>query len=354
MRRTSQLRTALTLVAVLLALTACVGPAVEDPGGDNDPVTGHQPRPSTSLSAEGAWLDAEGKVLTADSLLGVRRWDTGTGELTNVVPERSLRGTASPDASLLAVVETTGEGGRAAVVVRSSRDGREVHRLVGPEVARQTDHSDQPLRSPAFSPDSSHLAAVDHDGRVWVWDLASGEESGFDARGTTLTAVAWNPQGTRLAVSSAEEPVDIHEVDDGSVSGTLDGVPQRGVRWSADGSVLATVGHAEEDGSTVTVWDASSHEVADTLTVREGLANRIELSHDSSRLAVTVAGSPAVLVRELDTAETTTLRGAREPGWQVLWAPDDSRLYAVGLNSVTAWALGTEDGPLTFEAPPAP
>ena len=68
-----------------------------------------------------------------------------------------------------------------------------------------------------------------------------------------MTAVAWSPDGTRLATGSDDETVRIWDPATGQTTATLTGHTDwvTAVAWSPDGTCLATA----SDDKTVRIWD---------------------------------------------------------------------------------------------------
>ena len=114
---------------------------------------------------------------------------------------------------------------------------------MNPRVVMQ---SNEPLMSPAWSPDGQSLAYVSFEGRlptVYVQELKSGERRRVSARAGVNQAPAWSPDGKKLALtlSTRDGNLDIYTLDLASQALTritddpgIDTEPQ----WSNDGRSL--------------------------------------------------------------------------------------------------------------------
>jgi tetratricopeptide (TPR) repeat protein len=137
--------------------------------------------------------------------------------------------------------EPTGE-----VKVWDARTGAELLTLRG--------HTDWVI-AVAYSPDGTRLASASHDQTVKVWDVTSGAEL-LTLRGHSgaLTAVAYSPDGTRLATASSDKTVKVWDATSGAETATLRGHTDAvmAVAYSPDGTRLAAASY----NGTVKVWDA--------------------------------------------------------------------------------------------------
>jgi WD40 repeat protein len=110
----------------------------------------------------------------------------------------------------------------------------------------------------AWSPDNTRIASGSDDYTVQVWDATTGGHA-FPYTGHTdrVQAVAWSPDGTRIASGSADKTVQVWIPSRSAgetlhYSGHTDSV--EAIAWSSDGQHLAS-GSVDK---TVRVWDLSS------------------------------------------------------------------------------------------------
>jgi WD40 repeat protein len=100
------------------------------------------------------------------------------------------------------------------------------------------------------------LATGGSDGAVSLWDLDDRAEIATFASG--VTALAWHPDGTRLATAALDRSIHVWDTDCQELLAELfghDDMP-RAVAFSPDGKLLASGG----DDRTVRLWDVDSGE----------------------------------------------------------------------------------------------
>jgi WD40 repeat protein len=146
----------------------------------------------------------------------------------------------------------------------------------------------------AYSPDGARLAATidarsvadnPQGGRPQfsVWDLPSGQElytvTGLPDR---AWALAFSPDGTKLAVGSEGDFVKVYDAASGEESLSLAGHTGTvvTVAFSPDGARLATGGD-----DLPRLWDLTTGQELATFPGHEGMVNGLAFSPDGSRLA---------------------------------------------------------------------
>jgi WD40 repeat protein len=88
----------------------------------------------------------------------------------------------------------------------SIRDARALQTSEGQESATFTEHHDE-IRGVAFSPDGRSIASTGLGADVKVWDAATGQRRARLGGDAVVFALAWHPDGQRLAVAGDDGPL---------------------------------------------------------------------------------------------------------------------------------------------------
>ena len=231
----------------------------------------------------------------------VKLWNPATGEEIMTLsghPSWVSRAVFSPDSKTLA----TGSGGDPAY--QGENEIRLWDVATGDE--RSTLRFEQFKRndvySLAFSPDGTQLAsgsaytavppATGTDGRLTLWDLATGEETTLftDPRGAVLS-VAFSPDGKTLAAGLWTRTIRLWDVETGEEIAQLSGHRNwvMGLAFSPDGKRLISGSgnpRAPSEIGELIIWDLETYQaLASQSTERRGV-RWIALSPDGSKLAV--------------------------------------------------------------------
>jgi WD40 repeat protein len=146
-----------------------------------------------------------------------------------------------------------------------------------------------------------------------------------------VCAVAFRPDGRRLASAGCDHAVKVWDADTGRLVRTLAGHRDKvlTLAWSADGRRLASAGL----DSAIRLWDAESGVSLATLPSREGCVQAVAFAPDGRLLACGEAG----VVEDWDVEARRLLRTLPVlPGYAPLYAvavsPDGRTLAAAGLD----------------------
>ena len=186
----------------------------------------------------------------------------------------ALRGTGGPSRAW-PTAATAAASPRRATTRRSSSGTR----APASSSARMT--ADDGVFAVAFHPDGTRLASAGYDASVTLWDVATGQVirtlDGAHPGGSF--ELEFSPDGKTLASSSDDGTVRLWDGGDGSLLRTLADHSERrigGLAFSPDSKVLASAGGGEP---TIRTWDVATGRLIrtfedDVLHPAEGLAGR--------------------------------------------------------------------------------
>jgi WD40 repeat protein len=117
--------------------------------------------------------------------------------------------------------------------------------------------TDLPGAAVAFSPDGRRLATGREERVIGIYELASGREVARLERVPDLERIAFHPLGRLIAFSSWEDRVvEVRDLETGAITASLPHpAGAKGLAWSADGGTLAAGG---ADDHQIYLWDAAT------------------------------------------------------------------------------------------------
>ncbi len=285
-------------------------------------------------------------TFAAGDLTGtISLWDTGSGEFLGTLNGHEPRHAVT---DLTWVDDET--------LISGGKDGRiVVWDAAAGEATRTEDARQDPvLRTGAWT-QGAYFGAVRANGFITIWESGEalpltdvGDEGG-------MRAAAWSPAGDWLMTAADDGRLLRWPIRDGQINEpvqTLVGHSASGewagaVAWSPDGDRLAT-----GLGSRVFVWDAATARLIRTLTAHTGLVNALAWSPDGSRLA-SASRDETAIIWDAETGErVTTLEGHADAVAAVVWSPDGGRVATAGSfdDSVIIWDASTGERLRTITA----
>lgn len=295
------------------------------------------------------WSPDGSRIVTAGDDGIVRVWEAQTGKEILTLSKHHVPAyhpAWSPAGERLATSgHTVGTAQIWDLAASSPTYGKELFTLAG--------HTDV-IYHLAWSPDGSRLATVSQDGRVKIWDTATGEECYvlFGHTGAVKNA-AWSPLGDRILTISDDGTAKVWEPDPALL--TITGLEdlEGGVAWSPRGDRIA----AGFSNGTAKVWDAATGEELHILSGTERTVFPLPGWSPSGDRLLTLnlwnESLDKLSARIWDTTsgkELLTLFGHSGNVFGGGWSPDGKRVVTGGEGDSTAriWDAETGEELLTF------
>jgi len=202
--------------------------------------------------------------------------------------------------------------------------------------------NDKPVNALAFSPDGQKLASASWDGevgRVELWDVETRSRTwpmpGRHREGPAL-CLAFSPDGQCVASGGGDTKVRLWN----ATTGEPDGPPLEGhsayvytVDFSPDGRLLATGGF----DARVLLWDMGTRLAGPELLGHKGQVAAVDFSPDGKTL---VSGGADHTVRCWDVAasrQISMLRGHTSGVRSLAFSPDGRSLVSTGTKTIKLW-----------------
>ena len=210
------------------------------------------------------------------------------------------------------------------------------------------------VKAVQWSPDGTYIASAGVDGSVQVWDARAGKHLfSYNGHSGAVSALSWSPTnstftsepGWYIASAGEDTTVQVWKVgipDDETASqsempvltyrGHADGL--YAVAWSPDGRRIASGGA----GTTIQVWDATTGEALFTYRGHLSCVYTLAWSPDSTRIA-SVAGETTIHIWNATTGDVFVAEDLHsDPVNALAWSPDGRRIASGGSgHTVCIW-----------------
>jgi WD40 repeat protein len=199
----------------------------------------------------------------------------------------------------------------------------------------------------AWSPDGKRLASGGFDESIRVWDAVSGKQvlpSAAPALG--ILALSWSPDGRRLASANwFDKTVGVWDPATGKQLFTFRGHADRvhSVAFNPDGRRLASA----DEGARVIVWEADGGKPLFSLSGTtpagwESVGGAVCWNPDGQRLATSNFSQGIKIWDANGGKELATLRGHTAVVRSLAWSPDGRKLASAGMDdTLRIWDTAT-------------
>lgn len=206
----------------------------------------------------------------------------------------------------------------------------------------------------AWSPNGTRIASASDDRTVQIWDATSGKQLLiFKGHSEKVTALAWSPDGLRIASASMDKTAQVWDSATGRTlfvqRGHSDGVAA--VSWSPDGRYVVSGGLDKM----VHVWEWTKDSRRNFFTsflfsdrsarTYRGHSQRINAVawSPNGRLIASASGDKTIHVWDPSNGKTTlTYRNVGGATNALTWAPDSRRIAAASNDkTVQVWDVMT-------------
>ena len=286
-----------------------------------------------------AWFPDGSQIASASSDKTVQIWNTGTGTAVRVYQDATKNAMTvswSPDGARIAAGYAGDKRDPETLQIVRVANGEKLFSYAS-TAGFLNAQADKTIYALAWSPDGARLACGGGEYRVDIWDARSWKQQvTYKGHNSTVYALAWSPDGRQVASTGSDDAVHIWDALTGRNAATFfkHSSEVSSVVWSPNGQRIVSASHDK----TAQVWNAVT---GTSLTIYRGHSDRIQTaawSPDGTRIAT---GGRDGKVQVWDASKGTTLytySGHQGSVNAVKWSPDGKRLATGGADrTVHVW-----------------
>ena len=286
-----------------------------------------------------AWFPDGSQIASASSDKTVQIWNTGTGTAVRVYQDATKNAMTvswSPDGARIAAGYAGDKRDPETLQIVRVANGEKLFSYAS-TAGFLNAQADKTIYALAWSPDGARLACGGGEYRVDIWDARSWKQQvTYKGHNSTVYALAWSPDGGQVASTGSDDAVHIWDALTGRNAATFfkHSSEVSSVVWSPNGQRIVSASHDK----TAQVWNAVT---GTSLTIYRGHSDRIQTaawSPDGTRIAT---GGRDGKVQVWDASKGTTLytySGHQGSVNAVKWSPDGKRLATGGADrTVHVW-----------------
>jgi WD40 repeat protein/serine/threonine protein kinase len=199
--------------------------------------------------------------------------------------------------------------------------------------------SDTRVWDAVYHPDGKRVITTSWDGRVVIWDMATGHELQSIQLDGRLLHITVHPNNQLIAIGGDQGRLHLWDTTSGEVTHLIAGEDvHQAPAFTPDGTQLIT----GSDGTTIYIWDMATGESIRSFTAHQGLyLGGIHLNDDGHTVS-TASTDGAVKLWDLETGELIQTLNHDELGapawmWDGLFLPDGVHMLTVGGGGVYLW-----------------
>ncbi len=258
-------------------------------------------------------------------------WNAGTGAIVQTYRDARKRALAlawSPDGSMLAFGYAGDKRNSETLQVMRALSGEQVFAYVSNAGFWNT-QADKTISALAWSPDGTRLAAGGGEYKIDVFDARQWRQHvTYKGHHSAVYALAWSPDGGQIVSTGADDAMHLWDATNGRSVATYfkHSSIVSGVAWSPNGQRIVSASYDK----TAQVWNAVTGTLLNTYRNHSERIQSVAWSPDGTRIAT---GGRDGAVHVWDASKGTTIltyQGHKDSVSVVRWSPDGKRLATAG------------------------